>query len=99
MNDEVLLKQVRADLERDRTDLLVALKDLPSGTEDPVTEMLRAGLSDLELAMRKLNEGRYGICESCRGRIEEKRLLTLPASRICSKCEAESFVGLRSTDG
>ena len=53
--------------------------------------MLAASLSrtleDIEEALRKLREGRYGDCENCGRPIDPKRLHALPYARLCLACQ------------
>ena len=44
---------------------------------------LRDQLDDVELALRKLDEGTYGRCEVCGREIGEARLEVMPAARFC----------------
>ncbi len=43
-------------------------------------------IEEIDLALRKMAVGDYGICESCQKRLPLQRLETLPAARLCSKC-------------
>ncbi|MBC7242246.1 MAG: TraR/DksA C4-type zinc finger protein [Anaerolineae bacterium] len=43
-------------------------------------------LEEIEDALRRLDEGRYGICEKCGGKIEWERLDLLPTTRFCATC-------------
>jgi len=45
-------------------------------------------LADVELALQRLEDGTYGICETCGGPIEETRLAAFPATRRCQENEA-----------
>lgn len=85
--DDELIKQLRAELERDRDELISTLADMDVDEGDPLKEMLRASLSDLERALGKMDEGNFGVCELCEGRVTEPRLRALPASRLCQRCE------------
>ena len=51
-------------------------------------EQLEAELSDIERALRKLDEGNYGTCEACRNPIDAQRLEVLPATRYCLQDQA-----------
>lgn len=44
----------------------------------------------LNLSLRRLDEGTYGICESCGDPIPPKRLLARPEATMCLDCQAES---------
>jgi len=40
-------------------------------------------------ALRKIMEGKYGICTICGERISEARLRALPLARRCIRCQVE----------
>lgn len=44
-------------------------------------------LVDIEDAIRKAKEGRYGICEECRTPIQPERLEIVPFARFCRECQ------------
>lgn len=44
---------------------------------------LQALLDDVERALQKLDDGTYGICETCGERIADARLDAMPATRFC----------------
>jgi hypothetical protein len=94
--DEVLLKQLRAELEHDRDDILSTLAALPPGEDDPLREMLSAGVADLRLALEKMDGNRYGICESCSKAMDDARLKMLPSARECLRCETKSTEGAQA---
>ena len=48
-----------------------------------IIESIEAELADVEHALRRLDEGTYGICEACGRPIDEERLEALPATRLC----------------
>ena len=41
----------------------------------------------IELALRRIEEGAYGICEDCHDEIDEKRLRILPYALYCRGCQ------------
>ena len=43
-------------------------------------------LVDIELALKKLENGQYGLCQKCNDRIETARLEAMPTAKICMKC-------------
>lgn len=55
-----------------------------------------AEIRDIELALSRLDEGRYGICVECGERIDEQRLDARPESVRCVDCKAA--IELRSGD-
>lgn len=50
-------------------------------------ESLQNSLHDIEKAIKKIDEGTYGICNYCHKPIDEKRLLARPASSACVSCK------------
>jgi RNA polymerase-binding transcription factor DksA len=46
-------------------------------------ESLEGELADLATALRKVDEGTYGICEACSKPIPAERLEAVPAARFC----------------
>ncbi len=42
---------------------------------------------ELDDALKKIEEGKYGICEECKGLIPKTRLKALPYARLCLKCQ------------
>jgi len=42
---------------------------------------------NIDEAVRKIEEGTYGVCEDCGEEISEKRLLVLPAATLCVDCQ------------
>lgn len=51
---------------------------------------LREQLDDVDRALAKLDEGTYGLCESCGEPIGEARLEAMPATRYCINCAARA---------
>ncbi|HEV3295303.1 MAG TPA: TraR/DksA C4-type zinc finger protein [Streptosporangiaceae bacterium] len=46
----------------------------------------REHLAEIDAAMRRLAEGRYGICESCGQLIGSERLAARPVTTMCINC-------------
>src|SRR4051794_14920572 len=46
-------------------------------------EQLEAEIGDLDAALRKIDEGTYGVCEICGKEIEPERLEAVPGTRTC----------------
>ena len=47
---------------------------------------LKARLADVENALKKMETGKFGICENCGKDIEEERLIALPEAKECKFC-------------
>ncbi len=46
-------------------------------------------LNKIEKALKKIDDGTYGICERCGGKIGLKRLESRPVATLCIKCKEE----------
>ena len=46
-------------------------------------------LYEINEALGRIDNGTYGVCENCGGRIEKGRLAALPFARLCVKCQSE----------
>jgi DnaK suppressor protein len=44
-------------------------------------------LNMIDAALRKIDEGTYGVCEDCSKGIPMKRLVAMPHARLCIKCQ------------
>jgi RNA polymerase-binding protein DksA len=53
-----------------------------------VRQTLQASLQEVEAALRKVDEGTYGVCEDCGRPIAEKRLRALPEATHCIECQS-----------
>jgi len=49
-------------------------------------KMLETRLGDINKALVKIENGKYGICENCGKKIEEDRLEVNPAAKTCKEC-------------
>lgn len=54
-------------------------RELDEGLEEGAQQTL----DDIELALRKLDEGSYGVCEVCGEPIGAARLSAIPWARLC----------------
>jgi len=50
----------------------------------------RRTVLELIEAIKRIDEGSYGICEDCGKDISEKRLSVAPAATLCIECKSES---------
>jgi RNA polymerase-binding transcription factor DksA len=90
-----------AALERDFAGIVAAARDASTDDEhDPEGATLayerqhvaalagaaRRDLAEIEAALARLADGRYGICEACGASISPQRLAARPAARTCVGC-------------
>ncbi len=59
-----------------------------AANESATVEMLEKRLEDIEIALKKIAEGRYGVCEKCKKEISPELLKADPESRRCKNCKA-----------
>lgn len=53
----------------------------------PVERALETKLNQVDLALEKIKQGKYGICENCGKEISEERLKVIPETKICRQCK------------
>jgi RNA polymerase-binding transcription factor DksA len=62
-----------------------------SGASDDVAHALRRGarfaLAEIEAALKRMDSGRYGICQECDSAIAIERLEILPMAALCLSCQ------------
>ncbi|MGD0336757.1 MAG: TraR/DksA family transcriptional regulator [Candidatus Omnitrophota bacterium] len=47
----------------------------------------RQFLYELDDAMKRIDEGTFGLCEDCKSLISKTRLRAIPQARLCVKCQ------------
>jgi RNA polymerase-binding transcription factor DksA len=47
----------------------------------------RQSLYELEDALKKIEDGTFGVCEDCKQLITKVRLKAVPQARLCVKCQ------------
>lgn len=52
-------------------------------------EKEREELKLVELALKKMDDGVYGVCDSCEGEIPSGRLEAVPHTQYCVQCQNE----------
>lgn len=66
----------------------VAAEDSQAAVTEVATEKAARELRDIAAALRRIDEGEYGLCEDCGDPVDERRLLALPATRYCTSCQS-----------
>ena len=59
------------------------------GNQLAAAQELKGRLSEIEIALEKIKNGTYGICEKCGGMIEPEILAIDPESRFCKACKLQ----------
>jgi DnaK suppressor protein len=78
----------------DQRDALADTTDIASEESDRdmtlrVHDHERKMIDEIRAALRRIDEGDYGVCESCGDDIGEKRLLARPVATHCIDCMTE----------
>ena len=47
----------------------------------------RKAVYELDDALKKIEEGTFGVCEDCKSLIAKNRLKAVPSARLCVKCQ------------
>jgi len=55
-----------------------------------IVQTLKERLSDIESALKKINNGEYGVCENCKKEISAEILEISPESKLCRECKIVS---------
>ena len=71
----------------DATEAFEQAKDLSVRTR------LEDTLHEVEDALKRFDQGTYGVCESCGIKIDWARLEAKPEARLCIKCKQRSSFG------
>lgn len=65
-------------------------QEISDFTTDSATEkVLEKTLSDIDGALKRIEDGTYGICKFCGKPIGEKRLQARPVASTCIACKTE----------
>ncbi len=65
----------------------LSLVDLIEDTGLKIADIHKEQLVQMEDALRKLEEGTYGICDECGVEIDEERLEVMPFTTLCVRCQ------------
>jgi DnaK suppressor protein len=91
-----LLQMVKAKKERDLGEVEVG-DEVDSALQNIEKEMLfeladneKMMLDAIESALRRIEKGNFGQCESCRNRIADERLRAIPWVRYCITCQSNA---------
>ena len=51
----------------------------------------QAAVEEIDLALLKIKDGTYGVCEQCHNTIPKERLRALPYAALCVQCKSAGF--------
>jgi DnaK suppressor protein len=86
--DLSLLKELRAQASGDVVD--AALDSVQDEISSQLAEVESRELARIEVALERMREGQYGVCEGCGTNIPLARLNALPYATLCIKCQREA---------
>ena len=66
----------------------LALIDIIEDTGVAIADIHRQDLVAIDEAIKKLEDGTYGVCSTCAENIDEERLKVVPFATDCVKCKA-----------
>ncbi len=92
-----LMKNAQASLEQD---MQLDTNEMPDEVDLASSEYIqsfslrlrgreRNFLDKIEMALRKLERGEFGVCEECGGMIGKKRLEARPETTLCIRCKED----------
>ena len=89
---EDTLKKSQKDAAGDISGYTYHMADVASDTYDRefslgLASNERQSLYELDEAIKKIEEGTFGICEECKTLITKTRLKVVPFTRLCVKCQ------------
>lgn len=100
----VLTREIDELLARHRTDQLIqreqsvadtgdmSLQDSTGEQQISILEVRNRMRNQINEALRRLNEGTYGICEDCGRHVSPERLKAVPFARRCVECQRKAEV-------
>jgi DnaK suppressor protein len=71
----------------------VAKSSIDVDTHASIIETLEQQLADIDDALKRVDEARYGICLNCGQEIPPERLRVLPSAIYCVDCQAQIGAG------
>jgi len=86
--DLSLLKELKAQTSGDMID--AALDTVQDEISSQLAEVESRELSRIEVALERMRNGQYGLCEGCGTSIPMARLSALPYATLCIKCQREA---------
>ena len=89
--DAIVIEQSAEELERS---FLASVREVAMHNLEGDSVKLR----EVRAAMRRIDEGTYGICAECHAPISAKRLAAVPAAALCIGCQEALDCGCGAGD-
>lgn len=91
---DAALKKSRSEANGDLSSMPIHMADIGSDNyeqEFTLSLMQSEGgtLEQIEVALERIEDGTYGLCEECGGKIPKQRLTAVPYATMCVKCASE----------
>lgn len=67
----------------------LATETIERELDQSVVEHVKLELTELQMALARLEAGKYGLCEACAEPISDARLEAMPAARYCIEDQAK----------
>ncbi len=90
---EVIEADLQAPLDPDFEEQANELED--QDAESGIDAVIRSEISQIELALSRIEDGDYGECANCGNDIAEKRLEAQPTAILCIDCATAAEAGRR----
>jgi DnaK suppressor protein len=65
---------------------------------EPLSDIVRRELAEIDAALARIQEGRYGACLNCGGPLGLQRLRALPEARYCVACSGHALQVAEAAD-
>jgi RNA polymerase-binding transcription factor DksA len=62
------------------------------GAPDPLSDVVRRELAEIDAALLRIQDGCYGTCLNCGGPMGLQRLRAIPEARYCVACSGRAAV-------
>lgn len=86
-NQQAALDMISDDGVKDSVDM--SLQDVNQELQLRLGERESQAVADIDQALLRIEEGSYGICQSCNKEIDERRLEAVPTARYDAACQSK----------
>ncbi|HJR07905.1 MAG TPA: TraR/DksA family transcriptional regulator [Pyrinomonadaceae bacterium] len=86
-NQQAALDLISDDGVKDSVDM--SLQDVNQELQFRLGERESQAVADIDQALLRIEEGSYGICQSCNKPIDERRLEAVPTARYDAACQSK----------